>query len=154
MCQSLSCKHIHLYIHSEKRVRNTTLREILLQYTFKWLRVVSLTTTTKNNKHLELYQKEQMLVVTYKNTASISKPTCTELNQYIPVRACDAEEVDQKIVKRALNLPRNGFVTKWYRCHKMVQFCHKMVQVSQNGTIVTKWSLTSASYYHPRCSLE
>ena len=109
MCQSLSCKHIHLYIHSEKRVRNTPLREILLQYTFKWLRVVSLTTTTKNNKHLELYQKEQMLVVTYKNTASISKPTCTELNQYIPVRACDAEEVNQKIVKHALNLPRNGY---------------------------------------------
>ena len=39
----------------------------------------------------------------------------------------------------------------------MVQFCHKMVQVSQNGTIVTKWSLTGLSLYYqnlcpPLCS--
>ena len=60
-------------------------------------------------KLLELYQNEQMLVVTYENTSFTSKPTCTELDQYIPVRPCGAEEVDQRLVRHALNLLRNGY---------------------------------------------
>ena len=47
-----------------------------------------------------------MLVATYENTTFISKHTCTELDQHIPVRPCDAEEADQKIVRHALNLLR------------------------------------------------
>ena len=42
-----------------------------------------------------------MLVVTYENTAFTSKPTYTEPDQYIPVRPCDAEEENQKIVRHA-----------------------------------------------------
>ena len=52
-------------------------------------------------KLLELHQNEQMLVVTYENTAFTSKPTYTEPDQYIPVRPCDAEEENQKIVRHA-----------------------------------------------------
>ena len=50
-----------------------------------------------------------MLVATYENTTFISKHTCTELDQHIPVRPCDAEEADQKIVMHALNLLRNSY---------------------------------------------
>ena len=50
-----------------------------------------------------------MLVVTYENTSFTSKPACTELDQYIPVRPCGAEEADQKLVRHALNLLRNGY---------------------------------------------
>ena len=47
-------------------------------------------------KLLELNHNDQILVVTYKNTAFTSKPTCTELDQYILVSSFNAEEVDQK----------------------------------------------------------
>ena len=60
-------------------------------------------------KLLQLYQNEQMLVVTYENTSFTSKPACTELDQYIPVRSCGPEEADQKLVRHALNLLRKGY---------------------------------------------
>ena len=50
-----------------------------------------------------------MLVVTYKITAFTSKPTRNKLEQYIPVRPCDAEEGHQNIVRHPLNLLRNGY---------------------------------------------
>ena len=50
-----------------------------------------------------------MLFFTYKNTAFTSKPTYTELDQYKPLRPCDAEEADQKIVRNTSNLLRNGY---------------------------------------------
>ena len=54
-------------------------------------------------KLLELHQNEQMLVVTYDKTDFTSQPTCTKLDQYIPVHPCNAEEGDQKIIRHAFN---------------------------------------------------
>ena len=101
MCQSLSCKCIHLHIHLEERVHNTPLREILLQYPFKWLRVFSVTMRTKTNLTNTGLENSTTAPkwADYGNTALTSKPTCTELDQ--PVCPCDAEEVDQKIVNHA-----------------------------------------------------
>ena len=74
----------------------------------------SVTMKHKFNKYwawklLKLHQDEQMLFFTYKNTAFTSKPTYTELDQYKPLRPCDAEEADQKIVRNTSNLLRNGY---------------------------------------------
>ena len=107
MCHSLPCKHIHLHIHLEEKVHNTPLREIT---TIPFQMAESFPSNYENkdkfNKYwpgklLELHQNEQMLVVTYENTAFTSKPTYTEPDQYIPVRPCDAEEENQKIVRHA-----------------------------------------------------
>ena len=60
-------------------------------------------------KPLEMYQNEQTLVVTYENTAFTSKPTCNELHQYMLVCPCETEEANQKMVRLALSLLRNGW---------------------------------------------
>ena len=46
-------------------------------------------------KLLEIHQDDQTLVVTYKNTALASQPSCPELDQHFLVRPCKAEEADQ-----------------------------------------------------------
>ena len=60
-------------------------------------------------KLLELHQGDQMLVVTYKNTSLVSQPSCSELDQHVPTRPCEAEEADQRLVRHALNIIANGY---------------------------------------------
>ena len=60
-------------------------------------------------KLLELHQGDQILVVTYKNTALTSQPSCPELDQHFPVRPCEAEEADQRLERHTLNLIHNGY---------------------------------------------
>ena len=49
-------------------------------------------------KLLELYQGDQILVFTYKNTALTSQPSCPEFDQHFLVRPCKGEEADQRLV--------------------------------------------------------
>ena len=50
-------------------------------------------------------------MVTYKNTAITSQTSCRELDQHFPVRPCEAEEADQRLVRHTLNLIHNGYKT-------------------------------------------
>ena len=49
-------------------------------------------------KLLELHQGDQILVVTYKSTTLMSQLSCPELDQHFPVRPCEAEEADLRLV--------------------------------------------------------
>ena len=60
-------------------------------------------------KLLELNQCDQILVVTYKNTALTSEPSCPELDQHFPVCPCKAEKEDQQPVRYKWNLIHNGY---------------------------------------------
>ena len=48
-------------------------------------------------------------MVTYKNTALTSQPSCPELDQHFPVGPCEAEEADQQLVRHTLTLIHNGY---------------------------------------------
>ena len=61
------------------------------------------------SKLLQLHQDDQIFVVTYKNTAITSQTSCRELDQHFPVRPCEAEEADQRLVRHTLNLIHNGY---------------------------------------------
>ena len=49
------------------------------------------------------------MLVTYKNTALTSQPSCPELYQHFLVRSCEAEEADQRLIRHILNLIHNGY---------------------------------------------
>ena len=48
-------------------------------------------------------------MVTYKNTTLTSQPSCSKLDQHFPFRPCEAEEVDQRLVRHTLNLIQNVY---------------------------------------------
>ena len=48
-------------------------------------------------------------MVTYKNTALTSQPSCPELDQHFPVGPCEAEEADQQLVRHIFNLIHNNY---------------------------------------------
>ena len=87
---------------------STCLKGTLPKFLLKWLIVFLKVVRTKINEYLATklleLQGDQILVVTYKNTALTSQPSCPELDQHFPVRPCEAEEADQRLVRHTLNL--------------------------------------------------
>ena len=60
-------------------------------------------------KLLELYQGDQIMITTYRNTTLCSQSACLELDQHTCVRPCESEEADQRLVRHTLNLVQNGY---------------------------------------------
>ena len=60
-------------------------------------------------KLLELHQGNQLMIVSYRNTALSSSSSCLELDENVPVRPCTAEEADQRLVRHALNIIKSGY---------------------------------------------
>ena len=68
-------------------------------------------------KLLELHQGDQIMIATYRNTSLSSPSSCSELET---VRPCEAEEVDQRLVRHTLSLINNGF-SKIFLCVRLIQ---------------------------------
>ena len=85
-----------------EKVHSTCLKGTLLKFLLKWLIVFLKVVRTKINEYLATklleLQGDQILVVTYKNTALTSQPSCPELDQHFLVRPCEAEEANHRLV--------------------------------------------------------
>ena len=60
-------------------------------------------------KLLRLHQGDQIMIATYRNTSLSSPSSCSELDPQFSVRPCEAEEVDQCLVRHTLNLISNSY---------------------------------------------
>ena len=49
------------------------------------------------------------MIATYRNTSLSSPSSCSELDPQFSVRPCEAEEVDQRLVRHTLNLISNSY---------------------------------------------
>ena len=104
-------------------------------------------------KLLELHQSDQMLVVTYKNTSLTSEPSCLELDQHLPVRPCEAEEADQRLVRHTLNLVLNGYESILVRTidtDVLVLLISHIGQIELGDVNIYAYLINSDKYYDIR----